>query len=109
MNQIIFKLQYVYSIEMTVGPTEFLLIFGAILLLFGPSKLPEIARSLGKATQQYRKGITDVKDGIESDLDGATKPLTEDEHLIRTAQKLDIPTEGRSIEDIAQDILNKTE
>ena len=94
---------------MTVGPTEFLLIFGAILLLFGPSKLPEIARSLGQATQQYRKGITDAKSNLTDEIEGQSKPLTEDEKLIKSAKSLDIPTEGRSIEDIAQDILNQTE
>ncbi len=94
---------------MTVGPTEFLLIFGAILLLFGPSKLPDIARSLGEATQQYRKGVTDAKGNLKNDLEGKTKPLTEDEKLIKTAQSMDIATEGRSIEDIAQDILNHTD
>jgi threonine synthase len=62
-----------------------------------------------EATRQYRKGLSQTKGDIQDDLEGKTKPLTEDEKLIKTAQKMGIPTEGRSIEDIAQDILNETE
>jgi sec-independent protein translocase protein TatA len=36
---------------MGIGAMEWLLIFLIVLLLFGAKRLPEIARSLGKATQ----------------------------------------------------------
>ena len=94
---------------MVVGPMEFILIFGAILLLFGPSKLPEIAKSIGEATRQYKKGMTEVKSDLQSGYDSSDTPLTEDEKLIKTAEKLGIPTKERSIEDIAQDIINHPE
>ena len=38
-----------------IGTQEMILIFAAILILFGASKLPELARSVGKATGEFRK------------------------------------------------------
>ncbi len=92
---------------MTVGPTELFLILGAALLLFGPNKLPEIARSLGQATRQYKMGLNEVKKDIMTGATEMTKPLTEEDELIATAKSLNIPTEGRSIEEIAEDILSR--
>jgi sec-independent protein translocase protein TatA len=46
------------------GPLEILLIVIALLLLFGARRIPEIARSLGQALREFRKGL---KDGFDSD------------------------------------------
>ncbi len=40
-----------------IGQQELLVIFLIILVLFGGSKLPELARSLGKAKVEFRKGM----------------------------------------------------
>jgi sec-independent protein translocase protein TatA len=40
-----------------VGPIELLIVLGLVLLLFGGAKLPELARSLGKAKGEFRKGL----------------------------------------------------
>ena len=93
---------------MSVGPTELLLIFGAVLLLFGPSKLPEMAKSLGEATRQYRSGMSNAKNNVRNEIENPTE-LSEEDKLVNTAKNLGIPTEGRRIEDIAQDILNHSE
>lgn len=92
---------------MTVGPTELFLILGAALLLFGPNRLPELARSLGQATRQYQMGLKEVKRDLMAEASDLTKPLSEEDELIATAKSLNIPTEGRSIEEIAEDILAK--
>lgn len=42
-----------------VGPLELLLILLALLLLFGARRIPEIARSLGRAINQFRRGMRD--------------------------------------------------
>lgn len=47
---------------MNLGPTEVLLIVGAIVLLFGAKKLPEFARSLGKAKQEFKQGLDEADD-----------------------------------------------
>ncbi|MBI5253206.1 MAG: twin-arginine translocase TatA/TatE family subunit [Euryarchaeota archaeon] len=38
-----------------IGSSEFIVILVLALLLFGPKKLPELARALGKATAEYHK------------------------------------------------------
>ncbi len=40
-----------------LGLPELLLVVGAIVLLFGAKKLPEFARSLGHAKQEFKRGL----------------------------------------------------
>ena len=44
---------------MHLGPMEIALILIVILLLFGAKRIPEIARSLGRASQEYKKAKED--------------------------------------------------
>lgn len=44
---------------MHLGFTELFLILVVILLLFGARRIPEIARSLGRASQEYKKAKED--------------------------------------------------
>ncbi|MBU2577539.1 twin-arginine translocase TatA/TatE family subunit [Patescibacteria group bacterium] len=46
---------------MFVGPQESLVVLLIILLLFGSSKVPEFARSLGKAKSEFKKGLDEEK------------------------------------------------
>jgi len=47
------------------GMGEILIILLIILLLFGASRLPEIARSLGKAIKEFGKAAKEVKNNLE--------------------------------------------
>jgi sec-independent protein translocase protein TatA len=40
-----------------IGQTEILIISGVIILLFGATALPKLARSLGKAKKEFQKGL----------------------------------------------------
>ena len=40
------------------GP-DLLIIVGIIVLLFGSSQLPKLARSLGQASKEFKKGVSD--------------------------------------------------
>lgn len=42
---------------MDVGPVELLIILAVVLLLFGSKKLPELARGMGQAATEFRKGV----------------------------------------------------
>lgn len=44
----------------SLGPLEILLIFLAMLLLFGPQRIPDIARALGRASREFRKAKDDI-------------------------------------------------
>jgi sec-independent protein translocase protein TatA len=37
--------------------TEWLVVAGVVLLLFGAKKLPELARSLGRSSREFKKGL----------------------------------------------------
>ena len=48
---------------MNVGAPELLIVLAVVLLIFGSKKLPELARGLGQATKEFKKG---AGDGAES-------------------------------------------
>lgn len=45
-----------------IGWPEFFLIVAAGLILFGPGRLPEVARSFGKSIKSFKEGL---KEGLE--------------------------------------------
>lgn len=46
---------------MNLGWTELLLIGGILLLLFGPSKLPGLGKSIGEAIRGFKKGLNEIE------------------------------------------------
>lgn len=44
-----------------IGMSEVLVILIIILILFGPKKLPELARAIGESVKAYREGMIDKK------------------------------------------------
>lgn len=73
-----------------------------VILLFGAKKLPELARSVGRATGEFRKG----REEIERELREAAKPPeeTQRERLERAARDLGINPEGKSDEELKAEI-----
>jgi sec-independent protein translocase protein TatA len=53
-----------------LGPPELLLIAGVLILLFGASKLPKLARSMGSATGEFKKGRQEVEEELEEIQEG---------------------------------------
>ncbi len=56
-----------------IGFPELILIMVIALIVIGPSKLPDLARALGKGMAEFRKATQDIKDSL--DLDGDFKEL----------------------------------
>lgn len=52
----------------SLGIPELLLIFAVALIVFGPRKLPEIGRTLGKALSEFKKATDDLKSSIEREV-----------------------------------------
>jgi len=52
----------------SLGLPELLLIFAVALIVFGPRKLPEIGRTLGKALGEFKKATDDLKNTIEREV-----------------------------------------
>jgi Tat protein translocase TatB subunit len=55
----------------SIGPAELILIFIIALLVFGPKKLPEIGRQVGKALRELKKTSDEIKGRIEEEIDAA--------------------------------------
>jgi sec-independent protein translocase protein TatA len=55
----------------SIGPAELVLIFVIALLVFGPKKLPEIGRSVGKALREFKKTSEEIKGRIEEEIEAS--------------------------------------
>ena len=72
----------------SLGGGEILLILILALLLFGPRKLPQIGRTLGKAVGEFRSATQELKRGIErevhiEEVKAAGEQITDTDRQIR--------------------------
>lgn len=62
-----------------IGPAELLVIFVVALLVFGPNKLPEIGRQVGRAVRELRRWQASLRDEVREVLEpvaGDSRPPT---------------------------------
>lgn len=52
----------------SLGVPELILIFMVILIVFGPRRIPEIGRTLGKALGEFRRATDDLKNTIDREV-----------------------------------------
>jgi len=110
-----------------LGWQEVVLIFVILLFVFGPTKLPKIARELGKVMREFNKATS----GLRKEFNKATSDFTEtarpsstklsrtpsrtegklnrDRALSDIAEKLDVSTEGKTRKQITQEVIEKIE
>ncbi len=50
-----------------IGMPEMILILAVALIVIGPKKLPDLAKSLGRAMGEFKKATTDLKDSMQID------------------------------------------
>jgi len=53
----------------SIGGTELLLIMVIALLVFGPRKLPQLGRTIGKAMGEFRRASQDFRSSLEREID----------------------------------------
>ena len=56
-----------------LGTPEVIMIFLAIVLLFGAKKLPELARGLGKGMKEFKKAQNEIEEEFKSTADETQK------------------------------------
>jgi sec-independent protein translocase protein TatA len=52
----------------SLGMPELLVIFVIALIVFGPRKLPELGRSLGRGIAEFKKATNDLQSSLESEI-----------------------------------------
>ncbi len=76
---------------MNLGWTEILLIAGVALLLFGPSKLPNLGRSMGEAIRGFKKGLnedaTPERDVNKQISENQERPLNQEQEQTEKIQR----------------------
>lgn len=58
----------------SLGFGEILVIALIALIVFGPKRLPEIGRTVGKSLREFRRATSDLRSEIEKDIDPDTEP-----------------------------------
>jgi sec-independent protein translocase protein TatA len=69
-----------------LGTTELIIVLVVVLLLFGSTKLPKLARSLGQASNEFKKGVGEgAKDDDVKDAKGAKDVKDDDDRGGKTS------------------------
>jgi len=70
-----------------IGLPELLIIVAIALIVFGPNKLPELAKAFGRAMREFKKATEEVKESFEAetkDLEELKSTLTEEREKFLT-------------------------
>ena len=73
----------------SIGMPELIIIFVIALIIFGPRKLPELGRSLGKSLAEFKKASNDLKNTLEEEI-----RLDEQRVAIEESKKAATPPAG---------------
>jgi len=101
---------------MALDPIEWIVIGVIVVVIFmwGPSKIPELARSVGLARKEFDAAKAQLGNPTQALLQAATQPSMQtaptnsDDLLIQTARKMGIVTEGKTREQITNEMVSKT-
>ena len=111
-------------------PVVWILIVGAVILLFGSNKIPQIARSLGAARKEFDNARKGLSTAINSEINAASSPPgtsqsisppdqnlnpvpdqgtgpVEDDPLLVAARNEGIDTRGKTRSEIAAELASK--
>src|SRR4030067_1798301 len=79
-----------------IGIPELLIIVAIALIVFGPNKLPELAKSFGRAMRELKKATEEVKESFEAetkDLEELKGSLTQEDLLAGLAEEVSASSE----------------
>ena len=75
----------------SIGMPELILIFVVALLVFGPKKLPEIGKSLGKGLAEFKKASDELKKTIEDEIESGKREASNLRQSVTEATNLIAP------------------
>ncbi|HEU4400863.1 MAG TPA: twin-arginine translocase TatA/TatE family subunit [Candidatus Polarisedimenticolia bacterium] len=62
----------------SIGGPELIVIFVVALLIFGPRKLPELGRAIGKGLAEFRRAANDLRDTLDNEIAKSEPPARRD-------------------------------
>ena len=81
-----------------IGMPELIIILVIALVVIGPKKLPDLAKSLGKGLSEFKKATSEIKEGLNLDED-----LKETrEELVDAVSGLDKPADSKETEAVEE-------
>ncbi len=99
---------FVYQLGGLRGTEWIIIAVIIVFVLFGTKKLPELAKSIGRATGEFEKGKLEVAKeikAIQAEPPQPTVSTTSDqEKLLKAAKELGIPTEGKTEAQLREEI-----
>ena len=78
-----------------------------VIFLWGPQKIPELAKAIGRARGEFDKASKDFQLSAMTTASSPT-PKTADQVLLDTARQLGISTEGKTRDQISEEIVSKS-
>jgi sec-independent protein translocase protein TatA len=78
-----------------------------VIFLWGPQKIPELARALGRARKEFEEGSKELEKSVSSVTTTPSVPKTGDQLLLETARQLGISTDGKTREQISSEIVSR--
>ncbi len=88
-------------------PEILIIVLVVVVLLFGAKKLPELARSIGRAKGEFDRGKMEIEREIREDK--AKDEKSNEKDVVKAAKNLGIDTQGKSEEELKVEIKKKME
>lgn len=92
-----------------IGTNELLMIFAIAVLLFGASKLPELARSMGSSVGEFKKAQKESEQNLKEFEKSLKEPLVPKTKVQETAAKLGIDIRGKTDDQLLEEIQRSAE
>jgi sec-independent protein translocase protein TatA len=73
----------------SVGVPELIIIFTIALIIFGPRKLPELGKSLGKSLAEFKRASNELKNTLDEEIRSEERRSTERQEPPRVAAPID--------------------
>jgi len=67
-----------------IGTSEIIVILFVALLLFGPKRIPEIARGLGKGMNEFKKATNEIKKEINNEMQEVKTTVEKETKTVKT-------------------------
>jgi sec-independent protein translocase protein TatA len=102
-------------VSMALDPIEWIVIGVIVVVIFmwGPSKIPELAKSIGLARKELDNAKLQIANPTQALVQAATQSTTPmaatntDDLLIQTARKMGVVTEGKTREQITNEMVSR--